>query len=177
MVLTEHMGQMRARGAMYLAQGTLPPEGRATLQAGLRQIFLAQADLQRHLAKANADNAAFRKDPGRPCPGIGRAGRQDIGHDPREPDRRADPDARCRGVFRRLPAAPSTRFTVSMTEPSACSTRPCRNARARRSVWPTAWWFCWVLACWVRRCWRWFCAQHYRPGPGCGTARACGGGR
>ena len=61
MVLTEHMGQMRARGAMYLAQGTLPPEGRATLQAGLRQIFLAQADLQRHLAKANADNAAFRK--------------------------------------------------------------------------------------------------------------------
>ena len=62
MVLTEHMGQMRARGAMYLAQGTLPPEGRATLQAGLRQIFLAQADLQRHLAKANADNATLRKD-------------------------------------------------------------------------------------------------------------------
>ena len=62
MVLTEHMGQMRARGAMYLAQGTLPPEGRATLQAGLRQIVLAQDDLQRHLAKANADNAAFRKD-------------------------------------------------------------------------------------------------------------------
>ena len=61
MVLTEHMGQMRARGAMYLAQGTLPPEGRATLQAGLRQIFLGQAELQRHLAKANADNAAFRK--------------------------------------------------------------------------------------------------------------------
>ena len=61
MVLTEHMGLMRARGAMYLAQGTLPPEGQATLQAGLRQIDQVQADLQRHLAKAGGDNAAFRK--------------------------------------------------------------------------------------------------------------------
>ncbi|WP_461162714.1 methyl-accepting chemotaxis protein [Simplicispira piscis] len=61
MVLTEHMGLMRARGAMYLAQGTLPPEGQATLQAGLRQIDQVQADLQRHLAKAGGDNAVFRK--------------------------------------------------------------------------------------------------------------------
>ncbi|WP_119967335.1 methyl-accepting chemotaxis protein [Simplicispira lacusdiani] len=61
MVLTEYMGQMRARGAAFLTQGALPPEGRAAMQGLHRQALQAQADFFRNLAKATDASPAMRQ--------------------------------------------------------------------------------------------------------------------
>ena len=61
MVLTEYMGQMRARGAAFLTVGSLPPEGRAAMQGLHRQALQAQADLFRNLVKATDANPAMRQ--------------------------------------------------------------------------------------------------------------------
>ena len=61
MVLTEFMGQMRARGAAFLTVGSLPPEGRAAMQGLHRQALQAQADLFRNLAKATDANPVMRQ--------------------------------------------------------------------------------------------------------------------
>ena len=61
MVLTEFMGQMRARGAAFITVGALPPEGRASMQGLHRQALLAQADLFRNLTKATDANPAMRQ--------------------------------------------------------------------------------------------------------------------
>lgn len=61
MVLTEYMGQMRARGASFLTQGALPPEGRAGMQGLHRQALQAQSDLFRNLAKATDANPEIRQ--------------------------------------------------------------------------------------------------------------------
>src|SRR3990167_8523834 len=61
MVLTEYMGQMRARGAAFLTVGSLPPEGRAAMQGLHRQALQAQTDLFRNLAKATDANPGMRQ--------------------------------------------------------------------------------------------------------------------
>ena len=61
MVLTEYMGQMRARGAAFLTVGSLPPEGRAAMQGLHRQAQQAQADFFRNLAKATDANPVMRQ--------------------------------------------------------------------------------------------------------------------
>ncbi len=61
MVLTEYMGQMRARGAAFLTVGSLPPEGRAAMQGLHRQALQAQADFFRNLAKATDANPVMRQ--------------------------------------------------------------------------------------------------------------------
>ena len=61
MILTEYMGQMRARGAAFITVGSLPPEGRAAMQGLHRQALQAQADLFRNLVKATDANPAMRQ--------------------------------------------------------------------------------------------------------------------
>ena len=58
--LTEHLGLMRARGAVYLTQGVIPAEGRPILQASQKQVMQVQAELFRNLAKAADANAAIK---------------------------------------------------------------------------------------------------------------------
>ena len=59
--LTEYMGQMRARGAAFITQGTMPPEGRAGMQGLHRQALQAQDDFFRNLAKATDVNPLVRQ--------------------------------------------------------------------------------------------------------------------
>jgi len=61
MMLTEFMGQMRARGAAFITVGSMPPEGRAAMQGLHRQALQAQADLFRNLGKATDANPAMRQ--------------------------------------------------------------------------------------------------------------------
>ena len=60
MVLTEFMGLMRARGTALLSQGEMTPQGRATLQALLRQAQKAHEDWFRNLGKAFGADAAIQ---------------------------------------------------------------------------------------------------------------------
>ncbi len=50
--VAEALGVMRAQGTVFLSQGTLPPEGRAVLQAVRKRVVQAQGELFRNLAKA-----------------------------------------------------------------------------------------------------------------------------
>ncbi len=60
MVLAEHLGVLRARGAVYLTQRVLPAEGRTLLQASHTQAMQAQGALFRSLAKAADANADIK---------------------------------------------------------------------------------------------------------------------
>jgi methyl-accepting chemotaxis protein len=59
--LAEHLGVMRAQGSVYLTQGALPPEGRATLQAVQKRVIQTQSQLFRNLAKAARVNADIKE--------------------------------------------------------------------------------------------------------------------
>ena len=56
----ESLGIMRAQGTGFLAQGNLPPEGRATLQALQKQALALQGDMFRNLKKSTDANPAFK---------------------------------------------------------------------------------------------------------------------
>ena len=58
--LAESLGVMRAQGTVFLTQGTLPPEGRAGLQALQKRVMQAQGELFRNLAKAARVNADIK---------------------------------------------------------------------------------------------------------------------
>jgi methyl-accepting chemotaxis protein len=54
--LAESLGIMRAQGTGFLAQGSAPPEGRATLQALKKRALELQGDMFRNLKKASEAN-------------------------------------------------------------------------------------------------------------------------
>jgi methyl-accepting chemotaxis protein len=54
--LAENLGVMRAMGSGFLTQATLPPEGRATLQALQKRVLQLQGDMFRNLKKATDAN-------------------------------------------------------------------------------------------------------------------------
>jgi len=58
--LAENLGQMRAQGASFLTLGTLPPEGRATLQALNRRAMDVQNEFFRNLKRANDNSPVFK---------------------------------------------------------------------------------------------------------------------
>jgi methyl-accepting chemotaxis protein len=60
MMLTEMMGQMRARGTGMLSQGEIPPQGRAALESLARQAKQFSDDWSRNLGKALGADAAMR---------------------------------------------------------------------------------------------------------------------
>ena len=55
-LLAENLGIMRAQGTGFLSQGSLPPEGRATLQALKKRALEVQGDMFRNLKKASDAN-------------------------------------------------------------------------------------------------------------------------
>ncbi len=59
--LAENLGIMRAMGSGFLTQATLPPEGRATLQALSKRVRELQGDMYRNLDKALGANADMKK--------------------------------------------------------------------------------------------------------------------
>jgi methyl-accepting chemotaxis protein len=59
--LAENMGVMRAMGSGFLTQGSLPPEGRATLQALKKRVVELQGDMFRNLGRATAVSPAFKE--------------------------------------------------------------------------------------------------------------------
>jgi methyl-accepting chemotaxis protein len=59
--LAENMGVMRAMGSGFLTQGSLPPEGRATLQALKKRVVELQGEMFRNLGRATAVSPAFRE--------------------------------------------------------------------------------------------------------------------
>ena len=60
--LAENLGIMRAQGTGFLAQGSLPPEGRATLQALKKRALELQGDMFRNLKKASDVNPTIKAD-------------------------------------------------------------------------------------------------------------------
>ncbi|HNN16447.1 MAG TPA: nitrate- and nitrite sensing domain-containing protein, partial [Giesbergeria sp.] len=60
MMLTEMMGQMRARGTSMLSQGEISPQGRAALESLARQAKQFSDDWNRNLGKALGADAAMR---------------------------------------------------------------------------------------------------------------------
>ena len=58
--LAENLGIMRAQGTGFLAQGSAPPEGRATLQAVKKRALELQGDMFRNLKKAENANPAMK---------------------------------------------------------------------------------------------------------------------
>jgi methyl-accepting chemotaxis protein len=58
--LAESLGIMRAQGTGFLAQGSLPPEGRAALQALKKRALELQGDMFRNLKKASDVNPAMK---------------------------------------------------------------------------------------------------------------------
>ncbi len=58
--LAENLGQMRAQGASFLTLGSLPPEGRATLQALNRRAQDVQHEFFRNLRRASENSPAFK---------------------------------------------------------------------------------------------------------------------
>lgn len=60
--LAENLGIMRAQGTGFLAQGNLPPEGRAALQALKKRAQELQGDMFRNLKKASDANPAMKAD-------------------------------------------------------------------------------------------------------------------
>ena len=58
--LAENLGIMRAMGSGFLSQGSVPPEGRATLQALQKRAREVQGDMFRNLKKASAVNPAIK---------------------------------------------------------------------------------------------------------------------
>ena len=58
--LAENLGIMRAQGTGFLAQGSLPPEGKATLQALKKRVTELQGDMFRNLKKASDANPAMK---------------------------------------------------------------------------------------------------------------------
>jgi methyl-accepting chemotaxis protein len=59
-MLAENLGVMRAIGSGFLTQGTLPPEGRATLQGLQKRVVELQGEMFRNLNKATAANLAMK---------------------------------------------------------------------------------------------------------------------
>lgn len=55
-LLAENLGIMRAMGSGFLSQGSLSPEGRATLQAVQKRVLEVQGDMFRNLKKVTAAN-------------------------------------------------------------------------------------------------------------------------
>ena len=62
--LAENLGIMRAQGTGFLAQGSLSPEGRATLQALQKRVRELQGEMFRNLARATELNAAMKAELG-----------------------------------------------------------------------------------------------------------------
>jgi methyl-accepting chemotaxis protein len=60
--LAENLGIMRAQGTGFLAQGNLPPESRAALQALKKRALELQGDMFRNLKKASDANPAMKAD-------------------------------------------------------------------------------------------------------------------
>jgi methyl-accepting chemotaxis protein len=58
--LAENLGVMRAQGSAFLTQGSLPPEGRAVLQALQKRVLELQGDMFRNLKKATDANSAMK---------------------------------------------------------------------------------------------------------------------
>ena len=58
--LAESLGIMRAQGTGFLAQGNLPPEGRAALQALKKRALELQGDMFRNLKKASEANPTIK---------------------------------------------------------------------------------------------------------------------
>jgi len=58
--LAESLGIMRAQGTGFLAQGNLPPEGRASLQALKKRALELQGDMFRNLKKSSDANPAMK---------------------------------------------------------------------------------------------------------------------
>ena len=59
-MLGENLGIMRAQGTGFLAQGSLPPEGRATLSALNRQVLQMQGEMFRNIKRSMDVNAAMK---------------------------------------------------------------------------------------------------------------------
>ncbi len=59
-MLAENLGIMRAQGTGFLAQGSLPPEGRATLAALHKRVLEVQGEMQRNLQRAIDVNPAMK---------------------------------------------------------------------------------------------------------------------
>jgi methyl-accepting chemotaxis protein len=59
-MLAENLGIMRAQGTGFLAQGSLPPEGRATLSALNKRVLEVQGDMFRNIKRAIDANAAMK---------------------------------------------------------------------------------------------------------------------
>jgi methyl-accepting chemotaxis protein len=55
-LLAENLGIMRAMGSGFLSQGSLPPEGRATLQAVQKRALEVQSEMFRNLKKVTTAN-------------------------------------------------------------------------------------------------------------------------
>jgi methyl-accepting chemotaxis protein len=58
--LAENLGIMRAQGTGFLAQASLPPEGRATLQALQKRVRELQSEMFRNLQRATDGNAQMK---------------------------------------------------------------------------------------------------------------------
>ena len=59
-MLAENLGIMRAQGTGFLAQGNLPPDGRATLAALNKRVQEVQGDMFRNIKRAIEANAAMK---------------------------------------------------------------------------------------------------------------------
>jgi methyl-accepting chemotaxis protein len=59
-MLGENLGILRAQGTGFLAQGSLPPEGRATLSALNRQVLQVQGEMFRNIKRSMDVNAAMK---------------------------------------------------------------------------------------------------------------------
>ena len=59
-MLAENLGIMRAQGTGFLAQASLPPEGRATLSALSKRVKEVQGDMFRNIKRAIEANAAMK---------------------------------------------------------------------------------------------------------------------
>ena len=58
--LAENLGVMRAIGSGFLTQGTVPPEGRATLQALQKRVLELQGQMFRNLKKATESDTSLK---------------------------------------------------------------------------------------------------------------------
>ena len=59
-MLAENLGIMRAQGTGFLAQGSLPPEGRATLSALNKRVLEVQGEMFRNIKRAIDVNLAMK---------------------------------------------------------------------------------------------------------------------
>ena len=59
-MLAENLGLMRAQGAVFLSQGSLPPESRATLSALNKRVQEVQGEMSRNIKRSIEANAGMK---------------------------------------------------------------------------------------------------------------------